>query len=166
MRTVRKLCLLAALIIPPMAKAEPRLGYITYGPMFHWNFGNDEFKSFSYGFEIAYWNYSKEKQHDGWFDNVPDIKRPGYGMDLGIDMNLKSIRLYAEPQVGWIFAGLALGPVAEFSREGSPARLGVQGSGWLNALAGFDFRYRRLGGENTQAVGMYGKLGNLVSGRE
>lgn len=163
---MKKLLLLSALILPLASQAAPRLGYITGGPMLHWNFSNNGFRSFSVAFEAAYWNFKKVGSEGELFHNVPDFNEPGYGLSLGLEGDWEGIRLYAEPQLGVAYAGLSLGPVLELRGQGAPARLGIQGSGWVNAMVGMDLRYRRLDGKNNQALGLYAKLPVLVSGRE
>ena len=72
-------------------------------------------------------------------------------MALGVDGGREGFRVYAEPQLGWVLAGLSLGPVLEVSSLGAPARWGIQGSGWINAVGGLDMRYRYVDGRHTQA---------------
>lgn len=163
---MKKLLLLSALLLPPASQAAPRLGYITGGPMLHWNFSNNGFRSFSVAFEAAYWSYRQDGSEDELFHNVPDFNETGYGLSVGLEGDWEGIRLYAEPQLGVVYAGLSLGPVLELRGQGAPARLGIQGSGWVNAMAGMDLRYRRLDGKNIQALGLYAKLPALVSGKE
>jgi hypothetical protein len=155
------------LALPSASHPGPRLGYFTSGPMLHWNFSDHEFKRFSYGLEMAYWSYAKSaEQRPFWTgDTTPtaSLKEPGYGLAVGFEFDREAARVYAEPQVGFVLAGASLGAVLEHSRAGGPARFGVQGSGWVNALVGFDFRYRRLNGINNQVVGLYAKLPALVS---
>lgn len=161
MKRILFLVMLLALAIP----AAPRLGYLTLGPMVHFNFGENEFKAFSFGLEGAYWNYARGPS-DGFLDNVPDFETPGWGAALGFEVDGKALRFHLEPQIGWVYAGVSLGSVLEISRQDGSILPGFQGSGWVNALLGFDLRYRRIGGRNVQALGLYGKLGRLVSGRE
>ncbi len=111
---------------------------------------------------MAYWNYKKDMA-ESIYNSIPDISTSGYGLALGFDTNLEEVRLYAEPQAGLVYTGLSLGPVLEVSRKGGPMRFGFQGSGWVNVLVGFDFRYRRISDKNLQAVGIYGKLPVLIS---
>jgi hypothetical protein len=155
---------LLGLALPPAAMAAPRLGYITGGVMLHWNFSQDEFKAFSYGLEAAYWSYERDPAEDGWFRNLPNLNKNGYGVDAGLDIDFKNIRVYVEPQVGRALTGLSCGPVLELPKKGGDAHWGLQGSYWVNMLAGFDFRYRRMDGKNFQAVGVSGKMPFLVSG--
>jgi hypothetical protein len=162
---MKRLAVLLGLIFPLASVAAPRLEYITCGVMLHWNFSEYEFKAFSYGVEAAYWNYEKDTEENFWYASLPNLKKPGYGLDVGVELDFKNLRLYAEPQLGWALAGVSAGPVLEFSRwEGNP-RLGAQASGWLSLVAGGDFRYRRMDGKNIQAVGLSGKLGGLISDR-
>lgn len=157
--------LLVLLLLPAAARADGRLGYVTGGPMLHWNFSGYRFSSFSFGIESAYWNYARTWQEGFYFSGpVPDTDRPGYGLAFGWDVDSKDFRLYAEPQLGWVLAGLSLGPMLELPRAGGTPRLGIQGSGWANAVGGLDLRYRYLDGRHTQALGLYAKLARLVSG--
>ncbi|MEO7777522.1 MAG: hypothetical protein ABIY63_08325 [Fibrobacteria bacterium] len=150
-----------ALLLTSASQAASRLGYFTFGPMFHWNFSDHEFKRFSYGLEMAYWNF--ERDTDEYFLDAIWPKVPGYGLAVGFEFDREAARIYAEPQLGSVLAGASLGAVLEHSRAGGPARLGVQGSGWVNFFAGFDIRYRRLNGINNQVVGLYAKLPALVT---
>jgi hypothetical protein len=162
---MKRIAALLGLILPLASVAAPRLEYLTYGVMLHWNFREYEFKAFSYGVEAAYWNYEKDKEETFWNGVQPNLNKPGYGLDVGVELDFKNLRLYAEPQLGWVLAGVSAGPVLEFSKwEGKP-RLGAQASGWLSFLAGGDFRYRRMEGENIQAVGLSGKFGRLITDR-
>lgn len=157
------------LLLPLAATAAPRLEYVTFGIMLHWNFGESEFRSFSYGLEAAYWSFEKDPEASGFLSNTPKSGRHGYGLDLGIEADRSAVRLYSEPQVGWPLAGIAglsAGPVLEIPRSGGTAHLGIQASGWVAALAGLDFRYRRMDGKNHQAVGLMGKWGALISGAD
>jgi hypothetical protein len=131
--------------------------------MLHWNFGENEFKAFSYGVEAAYWKYEMDTEENFWNATLPDLSKPGYGVDVGAELDLKNLRLYVEPQMGVALAGVSGGPVLEFPKGGGIPRWGVQGSGWLSALVGVDFRYRRMDGKNVQAVGLSGKLPLLLS---
>lgn len=156
---------LSILLLPSLSRAEGRLGYLTLGPTFHWNFSGYRFSAFSMGVELAYWNYARTWTK-GFFegDAIPDMDRPGYGLSVGCDGDWKGFRFYAEPQIGWVFAGFSLGPVLELSKAGGPAQWGIQGSGWANAVGGLDLRYRRLDGKNVQSLGLYAKLAKAVSG--
>jgi hypothetical protein len=154
--------LLIAILLPMAARAAPRLEYITIGPMLHFNFGGNAYQSFSWGLEAAYWNYPRGPE-DGFLKNSPDT--PGWGAALGFEVDRNAFRFHLEPQVGWVLAGLSLGSVLEAPRGGGPTLLGLQGSAWMNAILGFDLRYRRIGGKNFQALGQYVKIGALVSGR-
>lgn len=155
---------MAALLIPISTAARSHLEYITFGPMLHWNFGSDEFKSFSYGLEAAYWKYERDPQGGGFLRNLPRLDKPGFGLAIGFDVDRKSFRYYLEPELGMVMAGVSCGPVLEMPHKGGPSRIGVQAEGWVNAIVGADFRYKRLGGENFQSLGLYGKLGTVVTG--
>ncbi len=157
--------LLVLLFLAAGARAEGRLGYVTAGPMLHWNFSGYRFSGFSFGLEVAYWNYAEAWQEGFYFSGpAPDPDAPGFGLALGCDGGAGGFRLYAEPQIGWVLAGLSLGPVLELPAPGSPPRWGLQGSAWANAVGGVDLRYRYLYGRHTQALGLYAKLGRRVSG--
>lgn len=160
---MKRILLLLGLMLPLGSTAAPRLGFITYGVMLHWNFSEYEFKAFSYGVEAAYWNHERDTDENFWNATLPNIGKPGFGVDLGAELDFKSLRLYAEPQLGVVLAGVSAGPVLEFPKKGGEPRVGVQASGWLSMLAGVDFRYRRMDGKNIQAVGLSGKLATLIS---
>jgi hypothetical protein len=158
--------LLAALLLLPAApRAEGRMGYLTAGPMFHWNFSGYRFSGFSFGFEVAYWNFARNWGDGHVFTGpMPDVDRPGFGLALGCDGDSRSFRLYAEPQIGWVLYGFSLGPVLELPEAGASPRWGIQGSGWANLVGGLDARFRYVDGRHSQALGLYAKLGALVSG--
>lgn len=154
------------LILPHDADSEPRLGYVSFGPMLHWNSRNDEIK-FSYGFEIAFWSYAKDPEGPGFFNGVqPDINKFGYGIDLGIEYEHGDLRLYAEPQLGRVFGGCSVGPLLEISKSAGTKSLGIQGSLWANLIGGVDLRYRHVAGKDIVAAGLNAKVGGLVLGRE
>lgn len=155
--------ILLGLLLPLASVAAPRIEYLTYGVMLHWNFSENEFKAFSYGLEAAYWNYEMENADGFWEGVQPNMKEGGYGLDVGAELDFKNFRFYAEPQLGWVLAGVSAGPVLEFPKAGGNPRLGAQASGWLSMLAGADFRYRRMDGKNFQAVGLSGKLATMIS---
>lgn len=157
--------LILPLLLASGTRADTPLGYLMVGPMGHWNFSGYELKSFSWGIELSGWLYKRDMDADGFFSNSPDDSQPGYGLALGFDMDKRAIRWYAEPEFGWVFVGTSLGPVLEVSRGEGVARLGIQGSAWLAALVGFDFRYRYVNGRHDQAIGTFAKLGGLVLGR-
>lgn len=140
------------------------MGFLTFGPMLHFNFGKNEYLSFSWGLEAAYWTYELGVQEESYLFDLPEIDPPGWGAALGFEVDRGAIRYYLEPQVGWVFAGFSAGSVVEVPRGSGPVLWGLQGSGWLNAILGFDLRYRRIGGRNFQALGQYVKLGRRVSG--
>lgn len=163
---MKPLPLLALLFLPAALQAAPRLGYVTIGPMAHFNFGNNGYLSFSWGVEAAYWTYENSLQ-EGFFRNTPpEDGTPGFSAALGFEVDRNAVRYYLEPQMGWVFTGISLGPVLEVPRDGGPVLLGLQADGWLNALVGFNLRYRRIGGRNFQALGWYAKIGALVSGKD
>lgn len=156
--------LILALLLPMASQAAPRLGFVTFGPMMHFNFGKNAYLSFSWGLEAAYWIYEAGVQEEGFIFDPPEIEVPGWGAAVGFEVDRDAIRYYLEPQVGWVLAGFSLGSVLEVPREEGSAHWGLQGSGWLNSVLGFDLRYRRVAGRNFQALGMYAKLPRLVSG--
>ena len=162
---MKRIAALFGLLLPLASVAAPRLEYLTYGVMLHWNFSEYEFKAFSYGVEAAYWNYEMEKSDGFWSGVQPNLKEGGYGLDVGAELDFKNLRFYAEPQVGWVLAGVSAGPVLEFPRGDGKTRLGAQASGWLSMAAGADFRYRRMDGKNIQAVGISGKLATMITDR-
>jgi hypothetical protein len=162
---MNRIAALFGLILPLASVAAPRLEYVTYGVMLHWNFSENEFKAFSYGVEASYWNFEKDNGESYWEGVQPNLKKPGYGLDVGAELDFKNLRLYAEPQVGLVLAGVSAGPVLEIPKGGGNPRLGSQASGWVGMLALADFRYRRMDGKNIQAVGLSGKLGTLISDR-
>src|SRR4051812_35401545 len=115
MRSIKALSIL--LLLPLMAMSRPRMHYITFGPMFHFNFGNGPW-TFSGGFEMAYWNYPLGSPLSDGGKPVPDDGEPGYSIDAGIDLERTKTRIYCEPQIGEVIAGLSLGPVLEW-KDGS-----------------------------------------------
>ena len=160
---MKRIAAFIGLMLPLASAAAPRLEFLTYGVMLHWNFSEYEFKAFSYGVEAAYWNFEKDKAESELFGDLPNLSKPGYGLDVGAELDFRNFRLYAEPQLGWILAGVSAGPVLEFPRGDGNPRLGAQASGWLSMAVGTDFRYRRMDGKNIQAVGLTGKLATEIS---
>lgn len=152
------------LISAPVLRAASPLDYLSIGPMIHFNIKDGEFNAFSFGIEASYWRFGQEPVESGAWFVMPDFKLPGYGAALGVDFDKRAVRLYAEPQVGFILAGASLGGVAEIPWSGKAARLGFQGSLWVDYLVGMDFRYRYLAGDHYQALGFFAKLPMLLSG--
>lgn len=105
---------------------------LTFGPMWHLNFGNEKIK-LSWGFELAYWQT---------FGN------PGYGsshlhgVDVGIEFEGDTRRIYGEYQNGEIIYGGSIGPVIEVND--GVYNYGIQGSIWGAVFAGVDMRMRYL----------------------
>src|SRR5688500_3378546 len=158
--------LLSALLTLPAASMAARMEYLTIGPMIHWNFGDNRFIKASWGLEAAYWNFDRDGFEKLGRNPIPGFGKRGYGLTLGLEKDRDAVRFYSEPQVGWVFAGMALGPVLEVDLHGGPAAWGIQGSFWVNPLVGLDFRYRRLAGRHNQAFGLYGKAVAVLSGPE
>jgi len=127
-----------AAIMPAPCRANSDV--VMLGPMFHYNFGAHR-DSYSFGLEGSYW----------------PVKLFPWGMDGGIEYDLRGrMRLYAEAEGGAMIAGGALGPCVEIG--GGRILGGVQGSGWVNAFLGADFRIRALwGGDPELAPGGYFK---------
>lgn len=113
----------------------------TVGPMLHINFGDKQIKA-SFAIEAAYWNI--------YF--IP------YSVDAGIEFEKNKIRLYSEFQTGIGLAGGSIGPVFEFNTKEINVKGGIQASLWANYFIGFDLRYRRIGGKDFIAPGVYAKL--------
>jgi hypothetical protein len=113
----------------------------TVGPMLHINFGDKQVKA-SFAIEAAYWNF--------YF--IP------YSLDAGIEFEKQKIRVYSEFQTGIGLAGGSIGPVFEFNTKEINVKGGIQASLWANYFIGFDLRYRRIGGKEFIAPGVYAKL--------
>ncbi|GEM_PF-4900826 len=159
---MKKRIALLFFLAPLGAHSEPRLGYISFGPMVHWNSRNDDLE-FSYGFEISYWNYAKDPGEDLFFANIPNFKKRGYGLDLGLDWGNGKRRIYSEAQLEWNGVGASMGPVVE-KRSDEPGHvLGFQGSVWSPIFFFTQMRYRHIHQEDYVCLGLYGKLPVLVS---
>jgi hypothetical protein len=118
----------------------------TIGPMLHVNFGEEK-PTVSFAIEAAYWNVT----------NMP------YSVDFGIEFDRKkTTRLYTELQTGIGVAGISLGPVFQYNK--TSAKLGLQGSCWVNYFLGVDYRMRFLRDEKIKSVGTYVKLPVATSG--
>lgn len=111
------------------------------GPMLHINFGGEKTK-LSYALEASYWNYQ----------NFP------YSFDFAVEFEKGKFRVYSEGQTGIGFAGISAGPVLEYRKSDKKFKLGFQGSVWANYFWGFDFRIRKIGGENFISPGTYLKI--------
>lgn len=114
----------------------------TFGPMLHVNFGGERTNA-SFGFELAYWNFS----------HFP------YSYDFGTDFSKKRIRLYSECQTGFGLAGIAAGPVLEIQTDKPAIKLGLQTSIWGNYYLGFDLRFRFIDKKTFFCPGTYFKFG-------
>lgn len=113
----------------------------TVGPMLHINFGDQKVKA-SFSVEAAYWNV--------YF--IP------YSLDAGIEFEKQKIRIYSEFQTGIVVLGGSIGPVLEFNTKEQNFKGGVQASVWANYVLGVNLRYRKIGGKEYFAPGIYGKL--------
>lgn len=117
------------------------------GPMLHVNFGRGK-PTVSFAIEVAYWNIS----------NFP------HSVDFGIEFDRrKTTRFYSELQTGIGVAGVSLGPVLQVG-GGDGAKLGLQGTAWVNYFIGFDYRMRFFRDQKHQAFGLHGKLPVSTSG--
>lgn len=122
----------------------------TIGPMLHVNFGEEK-PSVSFAMEVAYWNV----------DNVP------YSVDFGLEFDRKKKRrIYSELQTGIGVAGVSVGPVVQYFKGGGEAKLGLQGTAWINYYVGADYRMRFFKNEVARAVGTYAKMPVSTSGFE
>lgn len=122
----------------------------TIGPMLHVNFGGEK-PTVSFAMEVAYWN----------IDNVP------YSVDFGLEFDRKKKRrIYSELQTGIGVAGISVGPVFQFVKGQGDAKLGLQGTAWINYYVGLDYRMRFFRGEKARAVGTYLKIPVVASGLE
>ncbi|MDD2413137.1 MAG: hypothetical protein RBS19_10075 [Bacteroidales bacterium] len=113
----------------------------TVGPMLHINFGDQKVKA-SFSVEAAYWNF--------YF--IP------YSVDFGLEFEKQKIRIYSEFQTGIVVLGGSIGPVLEFNTKEQNFIGGIQASVWANYVLGINLRYRKIGGKEYLAPGIYGKL--------
>lgn len=121
----------------------------TIGPMLHVNFGRGK-PTVSFAIEAAYWNIT----------NVP------HSVDFGIEFDRrKTTRFYSELQTGIGVAGVSVGPVLQVG-GGDGAKLGLQGTAWINYYIGVDYRMRFFRDQKHHAVGLYAKLPVLTTGFE
>ena len=119
----------------------------TVGPMLHVNFGREK-PTVSFAMEVAYWNIS----------NFP------HSVDFGIEFDRrKTTRFYSELQTGIGLAGVSAGPVLQVG-GGDGAKLGLQGTAWINYYIGVDYRMRFFRGQKHRAVGIYAKLPVVTTG--
>lgn len=102
---------------------------LTVGPMLHWNFGGGEVL-FSWGAEVAYWQ------------TFVDRSQHLHGVDVGIEFEGRTRRLYAEYQYGGMVYGGSVGPLVEFSSN--QTKFGLQGSVWGSLFMGGDLRIRHV----------------------
>lgn len=125
------------IILNPNAAAQ----IWSIGPMLHVNFGGEK-PSVSFAIEAAYWNV----------DNIP------YSVDFGVEFDRrKKRRIYSELQTGIGVAGVSVGPVFQFVKGEGKAKLGIQGTAWINYYLGVDYRMRFFRGEKSHAFGTYVK---------
>jgi hypothetical protein len=127
---------------------------VSFGPMWHWNFGGGDVK-FSWAFEIAYWQT---------YGN-PRIKQIHlHGIDAGIEFQGDIRRIYGEYQNGYILFGGSFGPVIELND--TRPKYGIQGGAWGAMFAGTDLRIRKLGESRlVVALGTFAKIpGDLNNG--
>lgn len=119
----------------------------TIGPMLHVNFGRGK-PTVSFAIEAAYWNVR----------NVP------YSVDFGIEFDRrKTTRFYSELQTGIGVAGISVGPVLQVG-GGDGAKLGLQGTAWINYYVGLDYRMRFFRDQKHRSAGLYAKLALTTSG--
>ncbi|MEO6095118.1 MAG: hypothetical protein ABIW76_05390 [Fibrobacteria bacterium] len=158
---MRKLFGCCLLLLPAFAYPVPRITYITAGPMLHFNSRNSEIHV-SWGFEVSAWSYQGAYGGVGLFSQdsslYPDIKKRGYGLDVGFDYENGKFRLYCEPQISWYMVGLSLGPVYEIRKGPESPRFGLQGSVWPLWLPVVDYRFREVSDEFYVSPGLYLKL--------
>src|SRR4051812_2972113 len=119
----------------------------TVGPMLHVNFGRGK-PTVSFAIEAAYWNVT----------NFP------HSVDFGIEFDRrKTTRFYSELQTGIGVAGVSAGPVLQVG-GGDGAKLGLQGTGWINYYIGVDYRMRFFRGQKHHSAGLYAKLPVATTG--
>lgn len=119
----------------------------TIGPMLHLNFGRGK-PTVSFAIEAAYWNIS----------NFP------HSVDFGIEFDRrKTTRFYSELQTGIGVAGVSVGPVLQLG-GGDGAKLGLQGTAWINYYIGVDYRMRFFRDQKHHSGGIYAKLPVATSG--
>jgi hypothetical protein len=117
------------------------------GPMLHVNFGRGK-PTVSFAMEAAYWNVT----------NFP------HSVDFGIEFDRrKTTRFYSELQTGIGVAGVSAGPVLQVG-GGDGAKLGLQGTAWINYYVGLDYRMRFFRDQKHYSAGIYAKLPIATSG--
>lgn len=129
--------------------------WMAFGPMAHWNFGKEGVR-FSFGAELSYWQWveGNDTRHSFW-----------QGLDLGIEFQGSTRRVYSEYQVGQIFFGSSIGGVVEWSRDRTS--LGFQAGLWGNCFVGGDLRGRYFPGQPpVLAPGLYGRIPLPLQGRD
>jgi hypothetical protein len=121
----------------------------TVGPMLHVNFGRGK-PTVSFAIEAAYWNVAK----------FP------HSVDFGIEFDRrKTTRFYSELQTGIGVAGVSAGPVLQVG-GGDGAKLGLQGTAWINYYIGLDYRMRFFRDQKHHSAGLYAKLPIATTGLE
>ena len=144
----RKIRILTALLLIVNLHAMAQEVW-TVGPMLHLNFGRGK-PTVSFAMEAAYWNVK----------NVP------YSVDFGIEFDRrKTTRFYSELQTGIGVAGVSVGPVFQVG-GGDGAKLGLQGTAWINYYIGLDYRMRFFRDQTHRAGGLYAKLPVSTTGFE
>lgn len=126
------------------ALAEERTAF-SIGPMVHFNFGQNKMLV-SFALEASLWT----------FDPFPA------SIDLGLELDRTSLRIYSEFQTGAIITGISVGGVLEIKNDNLYA--GLQSSVWGNYYGGADLRYRRINGADYFCPGIYAKLPVILSG--
>lgn len=117
------------------------------GPMLHVNFGRGK-PTVSFAIEGAYWN----------------IPKFPYSIDFGIELDRrKTTRFYSELQTGIGVVGVSADPVLQVG-GGDGAKLGLQGTAWINYYIGLDYRTRFFRGQKHHSVGIYAKLPVATTG--
>ncbi len=138
--------LLATLALPACPASLPARA-ISFGPMLHWNFGGGDVK-FSWALEAAYWQT---------VGDPPSGNSHLHGIDVGMEFEGDTRRIYAEYQRGEIVFGGSVGPVLEFTESSS--QFGVQAGVWGAVFAGGDLRMRYVGKDGFAfAPGVFLKL--------
>ena len=128
---------------------------VTFGPMFHWNFGDWKHGE---GFQKNDITISLEGAY--WVEPNTSL---GRGIDFGVEFELApksghgKCHLYSEAEVG-LLLGASFGPVLELS-EGKPPKLGFQGSQWGALGLGIDIREcYMMEGTFSMAPGLFFKI--------
>lgn len=147
MKSVKRYSLVMSLLA--MASLHARAQEVwTIGPMLHVNFGEEK-PTVSFAMEVAYWN----------------VRSFPHSVDFGLEFDRrKKRRIYSELQTGIGVAGISVGPVFQFVKNAGDAKLGLQGTAWINYYVGLDYRMRFFRDEKARAVGTYAKLPVSTSG--